>query len=125
MQKETAMRKKKTQQQLQDECDYLESLIMNKISKLCFEVENLRKRKKRVFEYSLKLEDPHALIPKDCKKIEEWLDGHPFPNACISQIYKNRSVAESVQLCCNTYQEDYHIVRCKPKEHYQKLYESK
>ena len=119
------MRKKKTPQQLQDECDYLNLLIRDKISKLMSEVEKLNNRKQRVFEYSLKLEDPHALIPIDYKTIEQWLDGHPYPNTCISHIYKNRSYAESVQLACNTCQEFYHIVRCKPKDYYKKKYESK
>lgn len=119
------MRKKKTQQQLQDECDYLDLLIRNKISKLRSEIEKLENRKQRVFKYSLELDDPHALIPQDCKSIEQWLDGHPFPNTCISQIYKNRSYAEMAQLACNTYQEFYHIVRCKPKDYYKNIYESK
>ena len=119
------MRKKKTQEQLQEECEYLDLLISKKISELRFEIEKLEKRRAKVFKYSLNLEDPHALIPKDCKNIEQWLDGHPYPDSCISQIYKSRGEAERVQLACNTYQEFYHIVRCKPKDYYKTHYESK
>ncbi len=60
-----------------------------------------------------KLVDPHALIPKQYSSIEEWLEGHPFPNAVNAMRFKNKREAYMVQLSCNTYQDSYHIVKQK------------
>jgi len=57
----------------------------------------------------------HALIPKGYSTIEEWLEGHPFPETVNKMRFKNYATAMEVQHCCNTYQFDYHIVKTKNK----------
>ena len=73
---------------------------------------------KKLRELSIKarsLDDPHALIPKQYKSLEDWMDGHPFPYTIESMIFKNEDMAFESQLSCNVYQEHYHIVRCRKK----------
>jgi len=53
----------------------------------------------------------HALIPIKYKTIDEWLEGHPFPDTVNSMRFKNRATALSVQYSCNTYLFDYHVVK--------------
>ena len=62
--------------------------------------------------------DPHALIPIWYDDIEEWIKGHPFPKTCIDMVYPNKEIAFNNSLACNTYQIDFHIVKCKPAEYY-------
>jgi len=57
------------------------------------------------------LDDPYALIPKSCKTMEDWTEGHPFPKSCLSMVFKNRTEAEDVQRSSNTYTFDYHVVK--------------
>lgn len=57
--------------------------------------------------------EEHALIPKSCKTIEEWLEGHPFPNACNSMRFESYAIAREAQISSNTYYFDYHIVKTK------------
>ena len=59
-----------------------------------------------------KLDDPHAVIPKDYKTIEDWIQGHPFPKSVNAMRCKNKLEAENIIISCNTYQESYHIVKC-------------
>ena len=53
----------------------------------------------------------HALIPKQYETIEEWLDEHPFPETVNDMRFKNRATALSVQYSCNTFNNDYHVVK--------------
>jgi hypothetical protein len=58
------------------------------------------------------LNDPHAVIPKQYKTIEDWLENHPFPNAVNAMRCKNKLEAENVLISCMVYRESYHIVKC-------------
>ena len=64
----------------------------------------------------LKLFDPHALIPNSRKTFEDWIKVHPFPDFCLSMIYRNKQEAKNVSYCCYTYQYEYHIIRIRPEE---------
>lgn len=92
--------------------------IENRITELQIRKSSLQKEISDVdknIEYLRKIEaelhDPHALIPKQYSTIEEWLEGHPFPNAVNAMRFKNKREAYMVQLSCNTYQDSYHIVK--------------
>lgn len=62
-----------------------------------------------------KIKTPHALIPKQYKSIQEWLEGHPYPENVKSMVFESRYEAYRVQLCCNAYQYEYHIVKVEEK----------
>lgn len=79
------------------------SLEMN-IAEIDKNIQGLRKLERE-------LVDPHALIPKQYSTIDEWLKGHPFPDAVNAMRFKNKTEAYSVQISCNTYQSSYHIVK--------------
>ncbi|WP_343322302.1 hypothetical protein [Sphingobacterium multivorum] len=74
-------------------------------------ITDIDKKIQHLRQLERELEDPHALIPKQYNTIDEWLDGHPFPNAVNAMRCKNKAEAYRVQLTCNTYQESYHIVK--------------
>ena len=58
-----------------------------------------------------KLDDPHALIPKNNNTLVEWKDGHPQSMFVDNHICGNKTIAEEIQRSCNTYQQDYYIKR--------------
>ncbi len=80
-------------------------------SSLQKEISDVDKNIKYLRKIEAELHDPHALIPKQYSTIEEWLEGHPFPNAVNAMRFKNKREAYMVQLSCNTYQDSYHIVK--------------
>ncbi len=80
-------------------------------SSLQKEISDVDKNIKYLRKIEAELNDPHALIPKQYSTIEEWLEGHPFPNAVNAMRFKNKREAYMVQLSCNTYQDSYHIVK--------------
>ena len=116
------MDKKKTPHQVQIQVERLEYSINRRISDLREELRRLENRRSKVLKVLSSLDDPHALIPKDCKTFEDWLINHPFPYSCISMIYKNKTQAEHVSYCCYVYQYDYHVIRCESKEFYKEKY---
>ena len=81
-------------------------------------IDILNKRRNKLIGISKNSFDPHALIPIRYDDIEEWIIGHPFPKTCIDMVYQNKEIAFNNSLVCNTYQIDYHIVKCKPREYY-------
>lgn len=64
------------------------------------------------------LDDPHALIPNSAKSVEDWLYGHPFPNAVLSNICRNKNEAYRLSLFSHTTMYEYHIVKCDSVEYY-------
>lgn len=95
-------------------------LAINKLQSDKSELQNriilIDNQIKELHGEELKLFDPHALIPNSCKTFEDWIKDHPFPDACLSMIYRNKQEAKNVSYCCYTYQYDYHIVRIRPEE---------
>ena len=81
-------------------------------------IDILNKRRNKLIGISKNSFDPHALIPIRYDDIEEWIKGHPFPKTGIDMVYQNKEIAFNNSLVCNTYQIDYHIVKCKPREYY-------
>lgn len=116
------MGKKKTPHQAQIQGERLEYSINRRICDLRKELRRLENRRSKVFDVLSSLDDPHALIPKDCKTFEDWLIDHPFPYSCIGMIYKNKTQAERVSYCCNNYQDYYHVIPCESKEFYKEKY---
>lgn len=106
-----------TQQEIDNkrrELQVQRSTLERQISEIDNEFYNLR-------QLEVELDDPHALIPNSYNIIEEWLEGHPHPNSVLSMIAKNKAEAESWKISCNTYNFDYHIVKCKHKEEYERV----
>ncbi|QQY32076.1 Uncharacterised protein [Chryseobacterium gleum] len=60
-----------------------------------------------------KIKEEHSLIPKSYKTIEEWLEGHPFPDSVNCMRFESYAIAREVQISSNTYYFDYHIVKTK------------
>lgn len=116
------MDKNKTPHQAQIQGEWLEHRINKKISDLLEELRRLENRRSKVLGVLSSLDDPHALIPKDCKTFEDWLIDHPFPYSCIGMIYKNKAHAERVSYCCYNYQEGYHVIPCESKDYYKEKY---
>ena len=86
----------------------------------------LQERINRLNRIARKLHDPHALIPKSYASIDEWLNNcGSFPNHIIGMIFENKISAIEVSYCCNTYQSDYHVVKCNEKEYYIEKYINK
>jgi len=100
----------KTQSQIEWEL----AEIQVKKSKLNREIAELDKQAILLHKASYDLDDPHDLIPTSYSSFEEWIDGHPFPESCLSMRFRNKSEARNVQICCNTYQFHYHIVKATP-----------
>ena len=105
--------------------EMLVNSINERLSELGKEIKRLESRKSKVVEILDGLDDPHALIPKWYDTFDEWIKDHPFPYSCIGMIYKNKSKADRASICCNIFQNDYHVVRCKPKEVYKFKYNIK
>lgn len=95
----------------QDEIEWELLLIQGQQSKLRSEIDSLEKQAIELYKLSTQLDDPHDLIPKSYTTFDQWIDGHPFPQSCLSMRFKNKSEARDVQTCCNTYQFEYHIVK--------------
>lgn len=85
--------------------------LITKIAALRVEVRKLEDALIELSRQEIELDDPHALIPKNMESLNHWLKGHPYPHNVKSMVFKNRSEAERVRLCCNNYQEHYKIVR--------------
>ena len=86
----------------------------------------LQERINNLNKIAHKLHDPHALIPKSYASIDEWLDNcGSFPQFLIDMIFENKISAIQVSYCCNTYQSDYHIVKCNDKDYYIEKYINK
>ena len=115
----------KTPQQKQLQGERLELQITDKMQELRIQLFRLERRLSKVRETLNDLDDPHALIPKDCKTFDDWIADHPFPFSCIGHIYKNKTKAEIASYCYYVYQEDYHIVPCEPKEYYKQKYKDR
>lgn len=92
--------------------------INHQLSSCYHRIDMLNKRKNKLIGISMNIIEPHALIPKWYDDIEEWIKGHPFPKTCIDMVYSNKEIAINNSLTCNTYQIDYHIVKCKSREYY-------
>lgn len=112
------MKNKKTPQEKQSQCDRLNHIIGMEISKLYQRIDMLKRHKMKIHKIELTIDDPHALIPDCYRTIEECLGKYAFPNTWLGYIFKNRYDADRAQLSCNTYQECWHVVPCKPREHY-------
>jgi hypothetical protein len=67
-------------------------------------ISDLRRKEESVLE-------EHAVIPKQFKTIEEWLEGHPYPDSLNHMRCESYAQAFSVWCCCNTYYFNYHIVK--------------
>ena len=117
--------RKKTLQHLQFQGEKLETAIDERICELRKEIQRLESRKSKVEEFLYGLDDPHALIPKWYSSLDEWIEDSTFPYSCIGMVYRNKRHAERVSLCCYTYQDDYKVVRCEPKEYYKLKYNIK
>ena len=85
----------------------------------------LRKRKQRLNNIAIGIDEPHAVIPKSCRTLDEWFNGNRFPESIINHICKNKYKAREMQVCCNTYYFDYHVVPCQPKAYYTEKYLNK
>lgn len=105
----------------QERIDALQQRIRSEQSRLRNRINILENRHNRLSKIGINLQDPHALIPNKYKNVEDWLTGHPFPNTVLSMIYRNFAEARQVSYSCYTYQYDYHIVKCEPKECYRSL----
>lgn len=103
----------------------IRSRIDKEISRCYNRIEILNRRKSRIHKIGRNIVEPHALIPRSYNDIEEWIKGHPFPDVCINMVFDNKDIAFENSLVCNTYQLDYHIVRCKPRQYYAELYLTK
>lgn len=89
-------------------------------------IDILQERRNKLIKISHKIKAPHALIPKSYATIDEWLDDcTSFPQFIIQMIFDNKAQAVDVSYCCNTYQSDFHIVKCKAKDYYYKKYINK
>jgi len=102
----------------QSRADRLLCNIRNEESRLRARIHLLEKRKNKLYAITKSLDDPHALIPQKYYTLEQWLDGHPYPDTVLSHIYPNYAIACEVSYSCYIYQYDYHVVKCKPKEYY-------
>ena len=87
--------------------------------------EILLKRLQNLNNIAMSIDDPHAVIPKSYRTLDEWFKGHPFPKSLINHICKNEYKAREMQDCCNTYYFDYHVVPCQPKAYYIEKYLNK
>ena len=85
----------------------------------------LRKRLQNLNNIAMSIDDPHAVIPKIYRMLDEWFKGHPFLKSLINHICKNEYKAREMQDCCNTYYFDYHVVPCYPKAYYIEKYLNK
>ena len=99
----------------QQEIDKQRAKIIRDISILENNIKEWRKDLSDLHNLEIKLDDPHALIPNSYKSMDEWVDGHPFPESCLSMIYKNRADAEDVQMSSYNYTFDYHVVKYSPQ----------
>lgn len=115
------MRKRKTEQEKQKQGDRLLMDINRRIGELHGELNSLEDRKEKVRHVLFRLDDPHAVIPKFYKTMEEWIADNRWPHCLLGHVCDNISMAESFTLMCNTYQESYHIVPCQARGYYEKM----
>lgn len=99
--------------------------LSNQISMLRQQEELLEQRQQKLHQIGRRIDEPHAVIPKSCNDVEAWLQGHPFPSACIANVQKNKALAEELIHVCNTYEMFYHIVKCEPREYYEEKFLNK
>lgn len=99
----------------QEEIDRKIGELKSKRAHIQNELNNINQEIRKLNIRQLEVDDPHALIPKSYKSISDWIEGHPFPNTVISMIFQNRTKALMVQMSCNSYQENYHVVRCSKR----------
>jgi hypothetical protein len=106
----------------QERIDRIKNRIREEQSLLQYRINMLDNRHNILTGIESKLKEPYALIPIDCNSFEDWITGHPFPYSCICHVYENKFNAQNAQYVCNTYQIDYHIVKCESREFYKEKY---
>ena len=105
----------------QQRIEKLQRMIRDEQSRINDRKSILEKRFVRLTKIALQLDDPHALIHRDYKSVEDMISDHPNIKNVSLQIYKNKNLAEDASYSCYTYQYEYHIVKCESKEYYQNL----
>lgn len=105
-----------------DRIERLIEKIRTEESELRARLLQLGKRDVRLRYILYQVNEPYAVIPKSCLSVDEWIDGHPFPESILTNVFKNKGNAIDYYYCCNTYQTDYHIVKCEPKSYYEEKY---
>lgn len=96
----------------QEEIDRKIARLRGDQAKLQWKIRSLEDEIVDLNREARELDDPHVLIPDCYETIDEWLEHVPFPRLTRkSHTFRNRSEARDCQLCCNTYQECYHIKR--------------
>lgn len=103
--------KNMTQQEIDSKMEKLSA----KRHQLQKEMDEVNQEIRKLSIEQFNVDDPHALIPKSYKSISDWIEGHPFPNTVISMIFQNRTKALMAQKSCNSFQENYHVVRCSKR----------
>lgn len=96
--------------------------IRTEKAKLGTRLLHLGRREEMLRRILYQVNEPYAVIPKSCLNIDEWIDGHPFPESVLVNVFNNKGDAIDTYYCCNTYQTDYHIVKCEPKSYYEDKY---
>ena len=100
---------------MQEQAESIIKMIEERQKPLDEEYARLTKLKDRVRKSMIRLDDPHAVIPKEYGSVSEWLSRSDAPDAIIElHIFPNRLTAQ-LQVPRNG---KYHVVRCKPKEFY-------
>lgn len=111
------MKKQKTPKEIQEQADRLVDRLRIRMKVLEDKHLKLIRLRKRVENFTLQLDDPHSVIPKEYNSVSEWIahEGRVEPIVSL-YIFKNRLKAQLQQprngKC--------HIVRCKSPEFYRK-----
>lgn len=109
------MRKQKTPQEMQEQADYIIKMIEERQKPINEEYIRLTKLKDKVRASMIRLDDPHAVIPKEYRSVSEWISHSSYPDAIIElHIFPNRLTAQ-LRMPRNG---KYHVVRCRTKEFY-------
>ena len=109
------MRKQKTPQEMQEQAECIMKMIEERQKPLDEEHIRLTKLKDRVRKSMIRLDDPHAVIPKEYWSVSEWISRSGTPDAIIElHIFPNKLMAQ-LRMPRNG---KYHVVRCRPKEFY-------
>lgn len=102
----------------QQRIEKLQQRISNQTSMLQQRINILNNRNDHLHKIAGKLDDPHALIPNSVKSVEDWLCNHPFPDAVLSAICRNKKEAFELSLFSHTTMYEFHIVKCESANFY-------
>ena len=108
-----------------DRVDILNKRLSEQIGDLRSQIKLLEQRRQKINQIAHRIEEPHALVPKRYNDVNAWLQGHPFPTACIDHVFKNKALALERLHTSDNYQKFFHIIKCEPREFYEAIYLNK